>query len=257
MSDKQFPSGPWVGFYTRRRQNKKHRMDLGLTFAKGTIKGEGNDDVGQFLIRGKYDPKTMECHWTKAYVAKHDVFYQGFREGKGIYGKWEIGTKSHGGFHIWPVGSGGGDGDAETKTEETPLTHAVAKPVAIGSPTRGSSYADDHLRLRHLGEQLVQENRILDAADIIGQESKSQFQYRVFYVLLARMMQCCTREQSNQVSVLMAEYAVGLPGFLDWTMRWKELNMYMRRHDVAGVKKCLMRLEGEVWRTVASKSGSA
>jgi hypothetical protein len=122
MGDKEnFPSGPWVGLYTHSRQNKKHRMDLGLTFAKGAITGEDQDDVGQFLIRGKYDTKTMECHWTKSYLGKHDVFYQGFREGKGIYGKWEIKTKNHGGFYIWPLASGEEDGKTETKSQEQPM----------------------------------------------------------------------------------------------------------------------------------------
>jgi hypothetical protein len=230
-------------------------MNLGLTFAKGTITGEGHDDVGPFVIRGKYDGKSAECHWTKSYVAKHDVFYKGFQEGKGILGGWEIGTKFHGGFHIWPVGSGGGDDETETKSEERPMTKAVAVPV--GSQTRGLSDAEDHLRLRRLGERLVQENRIRDAADTIVQESKSPFPHRAFYVLLARMMERCSQEQCGQVSSLMDEFAVDLPGYLDWTMRWKELSMYMRFSDNAGVRKCLMSLQNKVWRTVESKSGSA
>jgi len=32
------------------------------------------------------------------------VYYRGFREGKGIWGTWEIGIFAHGGFHIWPKG---------------------------------------------------------------------------------------------------------------------------------------------------------
>ena len=48
--------------------------------------------------------------FTKRYLGKHDVFYQGFNEGKGIWGVWEIppefnaGIVSRGGFHIWPEG---------------------------------------------------------------------------------------------------------------------------------------------------------
>ena len=61
-----------------------------LTFANGNMTGEGNDDVGRFLIKGRYDAPTKECHWTKTYVGAHDVFYRGFREGKGIWGTWEI-----------------------------------------------------------------------------------------------------------------------------------------------------------------------
>jgi hypothetical protein len=77
-------------------------MQLHLTFANGVISGDGNDDIGRFLIKGRYDCQVSECYWTKTYVGSHDVFYRGFREGKGIWGTWEIGILNHGGFHIWP-----------------------------------------------------------------------------------------------------------------------------------------------------------
>src|SRR5947207_4699286 len=80
-------------------------MDMNLTFANGSIAGEGNDDVGPFLIKGRYEADTRECHWTKSYIGAHDVFYRGFREGKGIWGTWEI-DSTRGGFHIWPLQSG-------------------------------------------------------------------------------------------------------------------------------------------------------
>ena len=81
-------------------------MDLDLTFANGLMSGDGRDDIGLFLIKGKYDAQSRECHWTKSYLGGHDVFYRGFREGKGIWGTWEINLFGHGGFHIWPVGGG-------------------------------------------------------------------------------------------------------------------------------------------------------
>jgi len=87
-------------------------MDLDLTFAAGRMSGDGNDDVGRFMIRGQYDVRSLECWWTKAYVGAHDVFYRGFREGKGIWGTWEITLHDHGGFHIWPKRAG--EGEAET-----------------------------------------------------------------------------------------------------------------------------------------------
>jgi hypothetical protein len=79
-------------------------MDLELEFAGGNVTGDGIDDVGIFLIKGRYDAANRECHWTKTYSGRHDVFYRGFREGKGIWGTWEIGERFHGGFHIWPKG---------------------------------------------------------------------------------------------------------------------------------------------------------
>lgn len=124
MSDDGFPSGPWVGFYNY-GPGDRHRMDLHLDFGRGTITGDGNDDVGRFLIRGKYDSANRECSWTKTYPGSHDVYYRGFQEGKGIWGTWEIGILTHGGFHIWPKG----DHEGETMT----VTEEVAGPLeAIG-----------------------------------------------------------------------------------------------------------------------------
>jgi len=96
-------------------------MQLHLAFANGVMSGDGNDDVGRFLIKGRYDSQSAECHWTKSYVGAHDVFYRGFREGKGIWGTWEIGILNHGGFHIWPRQAG--------DTETTAATNAAAEPV--------------------------------------------------------------------------------------------------------------------------------
>ena len=96
-------------------------MELHLTFASGLISGDGNDDLGRFLIRGKYDAASRECHWTKSYVGAHDVFYRGFREGKGIWGTWEIQILNHGGFHIWPKQGGQGDETTESKEQTEPV----------------------------------------------------------------------------------------------------------------------------------------
>ena len=92
-------------------------MDLHLRFANGSMSGDGTDDIGAFLIKGRYDSATSECHWTKTYVGGHDVFYKGFREGKGIWGTWEIGIFGHGGFRIWPRDSGEGEEQKEVKEE--------------------------------------------------------------------------------------------------------------------------------------------
>jgi hypothetical protein len=90
-------------------------MQLHLTFANAIISGDGNDDIGRFLIKGRYDSQTAESHWTKTYIGAHDVFYRGFREGKGIWGTWEIGNFGRGGFHIWPKRAGDSDALAESE----------------------------------------------------------------------------------------------------------------------------------------------
>jgi len=108
-------------------------MDLHLTFTNGNMTGEGNDDVGRFLIKGRYDAASRECYWTKSYVGAHDVFYRGFREGKGIWGTWEIKLLGHGGFHIWPRGAGESEAQSEAATQAEPAdaiaTEVVAQPA--------------------------------------------------------------------------------------------------------------------------------
>lgn len=79
-------------------------MELHLTFTQGTLIGEGRDFVGDFFLHGRYELMDGRCQWLKRYVAKHDVDYQGFNEGKGIWGTWSIPPNFRGGFHIWPVG---------------------------------------------------------------------------------------------------------------------------------------------------------
>ncbi len=120
VSENVFPSGPWIGFYNY-QPNDKHRMDLNLDFANGRVNGDGNDDVGRFLIRGGYDVGTRECYWTKTYPGSHDVFYRGFREGKGIWGTWEIPNFDHGGFHIWPKGEQAGDAEVASAEVAAPI----------------------------------------------------------------------------------------------------------------------------------------
>jgi hypothetical protein len=114
-----FPSGPWTGFYNYRRNTRKHRMDLVLTFADRAVSGDGNDDIGRFVVVGRFDTAKSECSWTKTYIAGHDVYYRGFREGKGIWGLWELPNES-GGFHIWPLGEEEGEQEHESVEEPAP-----------------------------------------------------------------------------------------------------------------------------------------
>lgn len=124
-----YPSGPWTGFYLEGRQPQKHRQDLTLEFGNGRITGSGSDDLGKFVVAGGYDTKTGECHWTKTYVGAHDVCYRGFREGKGIWGTWEIGKDYHGGFRIWPLAHGSGDRDEEKESQEEVHEVTLDEPV--------------------------------------------------------------------------------------------------------------------------------
>lgn len=129
MAHDLFPSGPWTGFYNYRPKDK-HRMDLELTFAAGKLSGDGNDDVGRFVVHGSYDEQSLECSWTKTYLGQHDVAYRGFREGKGIWGTWEISLFARGGFHIWPKPAGEGETRAESN-EATVVTTEDAAEVEL------------------------------------------------------------------------------------------------------------------------------
>ncbi|MEZ5963254.1 MAG: hypothetical protein R3F56_05335 [Planctomycetota bacterium] len=123
--DDRFPSGPWTGFFLDPRHPGRHRMDLDLTFTRGKIGGGGADSVGAFTVFGRYSDDG-ECRWTKEYPA-HDVVYRGFREGKGIWGTWELqehGRAVRGGFQIWPKGHG--EGIAESVEAEAPAPLALA-----------------------------------------------------------------------------------------------------------------------------------
>lgn len=108
-TDPRFPSGPWTGFFLQKAVPGKHLMELRLQFRGGTVTGEGRDWVGPFLVHGRYDVEDGRVYWQKRYLAKHDVYYKGYGEEKGIWGTWEIPTVNHpllrsGGFHIWPEG---------------------------------------------------------------------------------------------------------------------------------------------------------
>ena len=108
-TDPRYPSGRWVGFFLDKRLPGRHQMELLLTFRQGDITGEGRDLIGQFIVRGRYTIDDGKCHMHKRYVARHDVYYEGFAEEKGIWGNWQLLPPEvygivKGGFHIWPEG---------------------------------------------------------------------------------------------------------------------------------------------------------
>lgn len=139
-SDDRFPSGPWKGFFLQPVLPGRHWMELILTFRGGVMTGEGRDWVGRFIIRGKYEVDSGKCWFAKRYVGKHDVSYQGYNEGKGIWGLWELpsqGKSWRGGFHIWPVAMGDPTGsklkaEADVPAPE-PEPEFVGEPVGVGA----------------------------------------------------------------------------------------------------------------------------
>lgn len=116
-----YPSGRWTGFY--QQAGGRFRQDLDLHFAGGVITGGGSDPVGTFTIKGSYEPGSGDVRWTKRYTSGHSVYYRGFREGKGIWGTWQIPPFQRSGFHVWPLAAGEAAGAA-----------AVAEQVATNAP---------------------------------------------------------------------------------------------------------------------------
>jgi len=134
MTNPNFESGKWTGFYLYSHRRDQHRQDMMLTFnSGGVLRGSGSDDVGAFQIRGQFDPQAKEATWTKQYVGGHSVDYRGFCDAmqKAIWGIWEIGEGTTGGFKIWLVGQGHLDGEVET--EAKPMTVVLGQLVPVGS----------------------------------------------------------------------------------------------------------------------------
>ncbi len=132
MSEIDYPSGPWTGYYTYNDLPERGRMDLELHFADGLVRGSGTDPVGFFSLRGRYDFQEAEVWWTKSYPGRHDVHYRGFREGRGIWGTWEILEGWRGGFRIWPKGIG--EGATEKIEEEVPVPAGSFPPPGRPHP---------------------------------------------------------------------------------------------------------------------------
>jgi hypothetical protein len=61
------------------------------------------------------------------------VFYRGFREGKGIWGTWEITIQYHGGFHIWPRQAGEGEARTASLAADETLDALDKQELASGS----------------------------------------------------------------------------------------------------------------------------
>src|SRR5208283_1796611 len=97
----------------------------------------GRDWVGAFSLRGHYTLADGKCRWTKHYLGKHDVFYQGFNEGKGIWGTWELLPETdadfgRGGFHIWPEGMA--DPSQPRLSEEADLPAPISEDLEPSGP---------------------------------------------------------------------------------------------------------------------------
>jgi hypothetical protein len=87
-------------------------MHLSLTFSpNGNISGDGVDDIGPFTIDGSFDFNGNHARWTKSYIGRHNVKYDGLYDGRSICGNWTLWAGS-GGFWIWPSALEAAEGEA-------------------------------------------------------------------------------------------------------------------------------------------------
>ncbi len=125
IEDARFPSGKWTGFFLQPDIPGRHSMELILKFVDGQVTGEGRDRIGAFLIRGRFQVEDGRCWWTKSYIGLHDVTYQGYNEGKGIWGLWEIEPPWRGGFHIWPEGMADPTNPKLSESQDLPVLDEI------------------------------------------------------------------------------------------------------------------------------------
>ena len=88
----------WKGWY--QQGGFRHDMKISKFKVKGSkIEGKGADDEGHFEFIGFYGPDG-HTRFIKQYEGKHQVAYEGRREGQTISGHWEVnGMKDE--FHIF------------------------------------------------------------------------------------------------------------------------------------------------------------
>ena len=102
---RRFARGAWKGYFVQplRGGFALGWMDLYLGFDEGRITGGGSDRIGQFIVDGRYRPEDGTCLFGKQYLGKHRVIYTGGGTGREIRGRWRIGRKCTGAFHLWAV----------------------------------------------------------------------------------------------------------------------------------------------------------
>ena len=153
----------------------RHTMELHLTFHQGVMTGEGRDMIGPFLIRGKYNIDDGKCHWSKRYIGKHDVAYQGYNEGKGIWGVWEIPPTLRGGFHIWPTAMGDPTSPKLTEAIDEPVEfHSVQEEGLQVEELQPAGAGTESRALRIRVNQLISQSSPATAAELDGASPRSQ-----------------------------------------------------------------------------------
>jgi len=143
-TDPRFPSGPWKGFFLDKRLSERRWMELDLVFKQGRVVGRGRDFVGKFVFSGAYDLKAGKCRFKKGYIGLHSVNYDGYNEGRGVWGVWCIPSDDlKGGFHIWPKGMSDPSGSTLDTYIDVPVDADEAELVGAGVGEETTLFSGD------------------------------------------------------------------------------------------------------------------
>jgi hypothetical protein len=94
-------SGTWNGYYKQKDTQYPFTIQLFLGNYDGSVKGEGTDDIGNFLINGSWNKGDGSIHFAKQYLGAHTVMYDGSLspDGRQMDGKYIVQGAS-GDFHM-------------------------------------------------------------------------------------------------------------------------------------------------------------
>jgi hypothetical protein len=87
-SSSGFKSGRWLGSYHQFEMDHPQILDVG--FESGEMVGAGADEIGPFLIAGRYNETTAAADWLKHYIGRHTVVYSGRLTGATLSGQWTL-----------------------------------------------------------------------------------------------------------------------------------------------------------------------
>ncbi|XP_056016178.1 uncharacterized protein LOC125675541 [Ostrea edulis] len=101
MSFMTAQSGFWSGYYTQSDIRYPFSIQLFLGNFDGSVKGEGTDNIGNFMINGSWRKLDGSVKFTKQYIGAHSVVYDGLLspDGRHMDGKYTVG-ESVGDFHM-------------------------------------------------------------------------------------------------------------------------------------------------------------
>lgn len=98
-------TGQWTGHYVQYGSEFPMRFKnfYIMPVPQGYIKGEGEDEIGKFVIKGSFNNNATAVRFAKTYIGQHTIYYQGEFTGSSIEGFWafDINSLGESTFKIW------------------------------------------------------------------------------------------------------------------------------------------------------------